>query len=127
MRVVPLAALAAVAGCGILIPHPTTVEEFEQSVKQISDSVRHYQFDVLFPALTAATEAERQRYHQILVDYEKVCGAAPPHFGRREWDRCVAGEARRAAAELGIETFGDYLAGRQAERKELLPRTPRKN
>ena len=124
MRAALLVALATLTGCAIPILDATTVDEFERSVEQIRESVRHYQLDVLFPALASATEAERQRYRDILDDYENVCGAEPARFGRREWDRCVEDAERRAAAELGIETFGDYLGDRRAERKGLLPRTP---
>ena len=121
MRAAALVALATLTGCAIPILDATTVDEFERSVEQIRESVRHYQLDVLFPALASATEAERQRYRQLLDDYETVCGAEPPRFGRREWDRCVEDAARRAAAELGIETFGDYLADKRTERRGMSP------
>ena len=104
------ALVVALSSGGCMWIEKETIEDLEQAVEDMETAIRRYHVEVLFPALAAATEAERKRYREILDNRDAQCGTEAPRFGRRGWDQCLMDIDRKAAAVLGIEPFGGYWA-----------------
>ena len=88
------ALVVALSSGGCMWIEKETIEDLEQAVEDMETAIRRYHVEVLFPALAAATEAERKRYREILDNRDAQCDTEAPRFGRRGWDQCLTSTAR---------------------------------
>ena len=123
-RVKPIlaAAVLALGGCMFVETPSETIDDVYDALEAVAADVRLYQIEVLFPALAAATEAERHEYRRFLDSHADVCGAEPERLRPlNRWLDCGAELDRRASAVLGVEPFGAYLVRQSKSRRPARP------